>query len=257
MGNWQIESDMVKSRFFISGVASILHLPEATISGAFRVLRESGLMTSGARGVNAPDMTDLDAARMLIAMLVNDRPAYAERSVRDFGQLVCINFRPAGGAGLSGETLEEFKRMSAGFTLQDRGIPDRHTFEQGVAELIRMYGDDRDKDYWFHSQFEIPERGRFDPHTIVEVVPGDLGAFITMQGNIYSYDDPLIYPISGVQNDSIEIISEDLDIEEAYNAKMSRYSTAIKSSRSISTRQIVALALLIREGVAPLSRSLS
>lgn len=59
-------------------MASVLHLPEATVSGAFRVLRENGLMTSGARGVNAPDMTDLDAARIRIAMLVNERPAYAE-----------------------------------------------------------------------------------------------------------------------------------------------------------------------------------
>jgi len=248
---------MVKSSAFISGVTSVLHLPEATVSGAFRGLRESGLMTSGARGVNAPDMTDLDAARMLIAMLVNERPAYAERSVRDFGQLVCINFHPAEGARLSSESREEFKRLSAGFTLQARGLANRHTFEQAVAELIRMYGDDRDKDYWFQSQFEIPERGRLDPHTIIEVIPGDLQACITMQGNVYSYDDQSIYPINLNQDDDIDSISADLDVEDAYNMKVARYSTAIKSSRWVTTRQIFALALLIREGNTPPERSQS
>jgi hypothetical protein len=242
---------MVKSSGFISGVACVLHLPEATVSGAFRVLRENGLMTSGARGVNAPDMTDLDAARILIAMLVNERPAYAERSVRDFGQLVCVNFRAADGGSLSSKSRKEFKRLAAGFTLQARGLTNRHTFEQAVAELIRMYGDDRDKDYWIHSLVEIPEHGRFDPYTIIEVVPGDLQAGIIMQGNIYSYDDPLICPIDRRQDDGTEMVSVDLDVEEAHDMKVSRYSTAIKSSRSITARQIFALARLIREGSPP------
>lgn len=239
---------MVKSGGFIVGVASALDLPEATVSGAFRVLRESGLMTSGARGVNAPDMTDLDAARMLIAMLVNERPAYAESGTRDFGQLVCTDFRAADGAGfISDENREEFLRSTVDFTLGARGLPERHTFEQAVAELIRMYGDDRDEDYWSRSQIDMGERGRFDPHSEIEVDAGMLAARISMQGNVYEYSDPLVDPNTWGEDDSLEGLQADMDAEEAHNLKKSRYSTAIKSVRSINTIQIAALAEMLRE----------
>ncbi|TIX16224.1 MAG: hypothetical protein E5V46_03345 [Mesorhizobium sp.] len=52
-----------------------------------RLLRDAGLLTSGARGVNAPDLTPLDAARMLIAILVTDKPSLAAAAVTEFGQL--------------------------------------------------------------------------------------------------------------------------------------------------------------------------
>jgi hypothetical protein len=239
---------MVKSGGFIVGVASALDLPEATVSGAFRVLRESGLMTSGARGVNAPEMTDLDAGRMLIALLVNERPAYAESGARDFGQLVCTDFRPADGAGfISDENREEFLRSTIDFTLAARGVPERHTLEQAIAELIRMYGDDREEDYWQRSQLDMGERGRFDPHAEIEIVPGSLTARISMQGNVYEYSDPLVDPSTWGEDDSPEGLSADLDAEEAHNLKRSRYSTAIKSVRSVNTIQIAALAEMLRK----------
>jgi hypothetical protein len=230
-------------------VASALDLPEATVSGAFRVLRESGLMTSGARGVNAPDMTDLDAARMLIAMLVNERPAFAESGARDFGQLVCTDFRPASERAdmVPEEGREKFARMSVDFTLHARGLPERHTFEQAVAELIRMYGDDRNEEYWLQSQIDMGERGRFDPHSTIEIDAGMLAANISMQGNIYEYSDPLVDPNTWGEDDSPEALLADLDAEEAHNLKRSRYSTAIKSVRSVNTIQIAALADMLRE----------
>ncbi|NJL50678.1 MAG: hypothetical protein HC909_03145 [Blastochloris sp.] len=243
-------SAMVKSGGFIVGVASALDLPEATISGAFRVLRESGLMTSGARGVNAPDMTYLDAARMLIAMLVSERPAYAECSVRDFGQLICLEFTPASMRlemlpELTGEQRAEFTRMSADFTLNGRGLPERHTFEQAVSELIRMYSEDINEDYWLRSQLDVGERGKFDPNTRIEVVPGLLEARIEMQGNIYEYCDALIDPKRWGEDESPEGIQADLDAEEAHDLKRSRYSTAIRSVRSVDTIRIAALASII------------
>jgi hypothetical protein len=248
---------MVKSSGFITGVASALGLPEPTVSGAFRALRENGLMTSGARGVNAPDMTDLDAARILIAMLVNERPAYAERSVRDFGQLICLGSYPVDCTGLSDEVREMVEHAAADFTMEARGLGDRHTFEQAVAELIRMYGDDREKDYWLRGQVEIPERGRFDPHTKIEVTPGYLEARISMQGNIYTYFDRYLDPSTLSQDDDLESISADLDAEETYNLKKAPYSTAIRSSRWVDTPRITALALVIREGGTPPESSLS
>lgn len=240
---------MVKSGGFIIGMSAALNLPVPTVAGAFRVLRESGLMTTGARGVNAPDMTDLDAARMLIAMLVTERPAYAESSARDFGQLVCTDFHPASERRVMVEEVDhaEFERLTSEFTLSARGLPTRHTFEQAIAELIRMYGDDRDEDYWLRSQIDIPERGRFDPHCSIEVRPGELDASISMQGNIYRYSDALVDPSTWGEDESPEGLSADMDAEDAHNLKRSRYATAIKSVRSVNTTQIAALAQLLRE----------
>lgn len=237
---------MVKSGGFISGVAAALGLPEPTAAGAFRVLRESGLMTSGARGVNAPDMTDLDAARMLIAMLVSERPAYAELSVRDFGQLVCVHSYPARlpeGYELSAEYQEVFQRMTAAFTLTNRGLPERHSLEQAVAEIIRMYGDDAGEDYWRQSSLDESCLG---PNVVIEIVAGDLVAKINMNGNIHVYEDRLVDPDSWGNGETPEEIAADLDAEEAHELKRSRYQTAIRNVRSVDTTQIQALAGVIR-----------
>lgn len=241
---------MVKSGGFIVGMASALGLPEATVSGAFRVLRESGLMTSGARGVNAPDMTDLDAARMLIAMLVNERPAYAESAVRDFGQLVCTDFRPASerAAMLPDDMREEFERTSAEFTLSASAIGERHTLEEAVAEIIRMHREDRQEEYWLRSQVYLGERGPFDPNTNIEVVASSLSAQINMQGNVYRYSDPLVDPNTWGNGETPAEIAADLDAGDAHDLKLSRYATAIRSVRSVDTTQIAALARMLREG---------
>ncbi|WP_147272147.1 hypothetical protein [Phyllobacterium salinisoli] len=239
---------MVKSGGFIVGVASILGLPEKTVSGAFRVLRESGLMTSGARGVNAPDMTDLDASRMLIAMLVDERPPYAETSVRDFATLVCTDIHLAQPSEyLPEEERATFERATSNFTLRGRGLPEPHTLEQAVAELIRMYGDDCEKEYWRHSQIDMGERGLFDPHTEIEIIANTLSARISMNGNVYHYSDSLIAPDSWGDGETIEDIEADLDAEDAHELKRSRHAKAINTIRSVDSRQIAALARLLRE----------
>lgn len=234
---------MVKSGGFIAGVAAILDLPEPTISGAFRVLRVNGLMTTGARGVNAPEMADLDAARILIAMLVNERPAYSENSARDFGQLVCNDFQPATKSG--NRIKDNFVSVSEHFTLEARGLPKRHTLEQAVAELIRMAGDDRDKDYWAQSRFQ-GAFGSYEPRIELEIVPSSLSARITMNGNEYDYYDPMVdlSEYDNLLNPTHE--SAMLIAQEAHDLKKSRYSTAIRSIRSVHTTQFLELAALIR-----------
>ena len=241
---------MVKSGGFITGVAAILKLPEPTITGAFRVLRESGLMTSGARGVNAPDMTDLDAARITIALLVNERPAYAESGVRDFGSLVCTSFHPANADMVSEEQREEFKQITESFVLDTRRLPAGHTFERAVAELLRMYGEDREKSYWKRSLVDVGERGLFDPHSTIKVTASDLTAEIIMQGNVYCYSDNLVDPSSWGNGETPEEIAADCDAEDAHELKLSRYSTAIRSVRSVDALQISALARMLREADA-------
>ncbi|PZO36598.1 MAG: hypothetical protein DCE92_08740 [Alphaproteobacteria bacterium] len=66
-------------------------VPVGTVNLFFRNLREARLVTTGARGVNAPAMQRLDAARLLLAIAVTDRPVRAAQAVRDFGQLTDID----------------------------------------------------------------------------------------------------------------------------------------------------------------------
>ena len=51
-------------------LAERFQFEESKVLGYSRVLREAGMLTTGARGVNAPDATSLDAARLLIVMMV-------------------------------------------------------------------------------------------------------------------------------------------------------------------------------------------
>jgi len=77
----------MKQAQFISLMSEHLGVEEKTIRMTARVLREAGLFTTGARGVNAPDITLLDAARVIIAVVASTSPSRAARDVRYFGAL--------------------------------------------------------------------------------------------------------------------------------------------------------------------------
>tara|TARA_R110002074_G_scaffold24191_3_gene72363 strand:+ start:854 stop:1474 length:621 start_codon:yes stop_codon:yes gene_type:complete len=72
---------------FITFMSEILGVEEKTIRMIIRILREAGLFTTGARGVNAPDITPLDAVRVVIAVVASTSPSRAVRDVKYFGAL--------------------------------------------------------------------------------------------------------------------------------------------------------------------------
>ncbi|QDL90472.1 hypothetical protein FDP22_00880 [Paroceanicella profunda] len=77
----------MKSGPFIKLVADTYCVEEKTAKTVARFLKEAGMLTSGARGVNAPDMTARDLGRMTIALLGSDRPGRAVETVTAFGGL--------------------------------------------------------------------------------------------------------------------------------------------------------------------------
>lgn len=81
----------MKSAAFNDLIAQVYTTPVQTVTVYTRLLKEAGLMTTGARGRNAPEATPLDAARLTIAMLATDRPSQCVERVRRFGQ---IRFSP-------------------------------------------------------------------------------------------------------------------------------------------------------------------
>jgi hypothetical protein len=67
-------------------IAFAIDMDLQVVTRVFRALREENFLTKGGRGPSAPPMTPLDAARVLIALLVSDRPVDAATIVREVGQ---------------------------------------------------------------------------------------------------------------------------------------------------------------------------
>ena len=67
----------MKSGPFAHVVARLLRLDPQSVTVAARHLKSAGLMATGARGVNAPEMTGADLAALLLSLLATDRPAWA------------------------------------------------------------------------------------------------------------------------------------------------------------------------------------
>lgn len=76
-------------------------------------------MSTGARGINAPEMTSLDAARFLLAVLTTPSPAQCVERVHRFGQL---KYRPDLRSGyVNYEVIQpqEFDEIFKGETLEE------------------------------------------------------------------------------------------------------------------------------------------
>lgn len=79
----------MKHKAFTEIVAHSTEVPEKTVALFARTLKSAGLLTSGARGVNAPEMTPMDLARLLIALCATDRPKDAVEEVNWYRNLPC------------------------------------------------------------------------------------------------------------------------------------------------------------------------
>lgn len=74
----------MKSSAFIKIVAEAYRVEEKTVTLYARFMKEAGLITSGARGVNAPHMHPRDAVRLTIALLATGTAAHAVQLYQRF-----------------------------------------------------------------------------------------------------------------------------------------------------------------------------
>lgn len=75
----------------IDGLSSRFGFEQSKAKSLGRYMREANLLTTGARGVNAPSATTRDAARLLIAMMLNTQLASVADDVRLVGGFVPMN----------------------------------------------------------------------------------------------------------------------------------------------------------------------
>jgi hypothetical protein len=126
----------------VRAVSIALNVPEETVTEHDRNLIVAGLRTKGGRGRSAPQVTPLDAARLLVAVLGSIRTKDSVDTVGVFEQAILV--KPMSAA----ET--EAKARARGLTpnpvlpvdaLEDvdpaiRRLPDGHNLVEGLAAVI-------------------------------------------------------------------------------------------------------------------------
>ncbi|GGD42486.1 hypothetical protein [Aureimonas glaciei] len=237
---------MVKLAGLISTTATALGIPEATLAIAFRSLRESGLMTTGGRGRAAPDMTYLDQARLVIWALVTDKPAMAEHAAVDFGRLICTEIEPAP------------DRSPEAGAREINPLQKAYKFEDAVAELLRVFSEDTQLEYFQSECFESA-LGVHLPPCEISVHVSSLTAIMYWRGDLYHFSDADQSLLDNVVLDAFEQdvdaaeMAEKLTALEAENQryveKAARYKSNIKITRGIMTNTIDSLATAFRASV--------
>lgn len=214
---------MVKTAGFLAGMAQVMGLPLSTVQVAHRVLRDEGLITSGARGVNAPDMVPLDAARLLIWGLVSDRPVDAAEAVKDFGSL----------------EFEEFVSVTNpdhSFRFEGGHFEGAHTFEQALTELIVFFVEDG-------------RRRKSVGNCHVDVNITGLSAQIVMNDWEHDYSYPSVFPDITDDDDPTDVsnLAGFIESENVRYEKQLRHAKKINQYRSINSIHFAETARLFRE----------
>lgn len=185
-------------------IADEFTVPLKTVTTYTRLLKEAGLLTTGARGVNAPHMTALDAARITIALLTTDSPSEAVERVRRFGE---IKYTPTFRkrirgyetiqpeefhANFEGETLEEVltylyampAKLGIEQTIQSRAGSVFHLRAQPFDVLVELFSDVREDDEIVGERV-VPFRGRrFVEGTPEGELPRPLPEWTPIKGGI-------------------------------------------------------------------------
>jgi hypothetical protein len=79
---------MTKISDLINDFSERFSVPLQTVRSVARYLREDNLLTTGPRGINAPDAIPLDAARLLIALIVRTSSVNAASIQRQWGSFI-------------------------------------------------------------------------------------------------------------------------------------------------------------------------
>ncbi len=113
-------------------------LPKDRVAYAWRCLREEGVIITAGRGRSAPRVSALDAAHLLIAVVVDFPPKDTIESWREYSQM-----KPLRRSGP--EIPERWSFEQCGVEGLDlpmlTSLPDEHTFADALAAMIAEAGD--------------------------------------------------------------------------------------------------------------------
>lgn len=109
----------MKSAAFNKMIANELTVPLNVVTDVTRRLKEADLLSTAPRGAPPPDMTPLDAARVMQAFLTTDRPVECVERVRRFGQIKYSPSFQKRHRGYATIQPEEFSELFEGETFEE------------------------------------------------------------------------------------------------------------------------------------------
>lgn len=144
---------MARAIFTATGV------PLATVKVAMRFQREVGLLTYGAHGRNAPDMTSRDLAYTLLTLLAD--PAPGTRAGEIAAEIGALTFRAPD------LNAHEFSLEAL------RGLKPPFTFADALAALIEVYAFDQDAPPYRTAARKLRDGSTMPPACTIEVTAED------------------------------------------------------------------------------------
>lgn len=191
-------------------IAEAMGVEEKTVTVFVRRLREEEWLTTGARGVNAPSMNYLDAARIVLALLVTDKPSAACDAISDFGSLVLDRTDKR-------EQSDDVRNLEAAV--------DGEKLENFVAALIQLYAD---------------APALHDIACELRVKPGAATVQLKLQGQIYIFThEKLVRPLP--KDDDAASKGLVLSFEEGMRVQR-RWKSRIQVERYIRTSEFDGIA---------------
>ena len=201
-------SHLVKELALNTGTA------EKSITVIARWLREDGLLSQKGRGRGAAQATPLDAARLLIALMVGGKIKDAPQAVRDFGQMVLIIPDTDGPEQMI--SLEELF-----------GLPDNHTFEEGIAALIGIWGNE---DALRATMKILVSLWGEDTNFSATIRTNDLGTWINVGDADFEYMLPTMAELFTLDIGSAGLSDR---LRAAFSSVLVRYEFGIGSVRTV------------------------
>lgn len=162
-------------------VAEAMVVPDDHVFVTIRNLREAGQLTSlGKRGRGSPDQTYTDAARLLIAHILEENPG--RRSPRHVATFGALRWWDRGAP--SEDQPFSFAGLLPGVSIE--------TFEEALAALVQIFAERLE-----HPAYLDECSWGFDgsilqkPQCRVEIAPRDLAAVIRMGRATYCFGEPV------------------------------------------------------------------
>lgn len=186
-------------------IAEAMGVEEKTVTVFVRRLREEEWLKTGARGVNAPSMNYLDAARIMLALLVTDKPSAACDAINDFGSLVL-------------DPTDQREQCDAVKSLEAIVTGDK--LENFVAALIQLYT-------------EAP-----DLHDIaceLRVNPSSVSAILNLSGQLYVFGLDELINFGRADHD---LSQEKFLLLESFRKRQNRWQSRIQVERYIRTSEL-------------------
>ncbi|MGA7676208.1 MAG: hypothetical protein WCA78_14325 [Rhizomicrobium sp.] len=228
-------------------ISDVLRIPLPTVAMYSRRLREAGKLSEKGRGRGAAHATPLDAARLLIALVVDLGPARSTEVVTDFGGLQlsdALEIEPSR-APVAKNVIESVSiRLFGAYEL-----PEEHTFEEAFAAIIAGFANERFALAWTAATRAIPGLNNtiqqfIAPDCSVVVMDTSLQASIHLNGNRYHYASEAMRRL--LRSTSWQ--DHERMFEEFERGVVSKYRRGINSTRSIPFEELRKIAAVVNGG---------